>query len=156
MKKNCLVLILIISLFLPFVVKAKELNVKTLDASFNDNKLVVKGTVDDGVLAVAIMVYDSDEKEVIKFVTSDVDEDNSFEDNIDIAEDGTYVVKVANYDGGEYKSVNVTVSSLVKKDSANKISNPKTLDNIASYVILFLIAGGGSLGTLLYFKKKIK
>ena len=153
MKKLSLLLVLIITLFIPFYVNAEDLNVKTLEASYSDNAVTVKGTVDDGVLAVAIMIYDSDESNVLKFETTNVNEDNTFEHKVVFEKEGTYVIKAANYDGGDYKSVNLSISSNEKKETPN---NPKTIDNILIYLVVTILAVVGIFGTKIYFKKKIK
>ena len=57
-------LVIMLSLFIiPIIsvnVKAATLDVKTINASITNNKISVDGTVDNGVLAVAIMVYEED------------------------------------------------------------------------------------------------
>ena len=147
MKKLSLLFVIIVSLFIPFVVKADSLNVKTLEATLSDNTITVKGTVDDGVLAVAVMIYDSTETDVIKFETTSVNEDNTFEYKITVDKTDNYVVKAANYDGGDY---------VTYKLADEDIKNPKTFDNIIFYVVLFAIAVSGFVITKKYFKKKIK
>ena len=57
-------LVIMLSLFIiPIIsvnVNAATLDVKTINASITNNKISVDGTVDNGVLAVAIMIYEED------------------------------------------------------------------------------------------------
>ena len=125
MKKKLLVLITIFALLVPFIVNASNKNVKSIDATILDGTIHIDGTTDDGVLAVAIMVYDKDERELIKLVTSPVDEDDKFEESIVVSKDDTYVVKAANYDGGEYISITVGEVKIESKYNVVAASSSK-------------------------------
>ena len=156
-------------------VQAKTIN--TLNATQSNGKINVSGTTEDGVLAVAILVYDSTGSNLITMQTTSVESDNTYSDSITIAS-GTYVVKVADYDGGEYITKKVTEET--KKDEkpdANTITdntitntdttventttdtnktNPKTGDNIILFAIIFIIALTGLVGTVIINKKRAK
>ena len=79
-------LIIIPSLFIiPIVsVNAAPLDVKTINASINDNKISVDGTVNNGVLAVAILVYEEDETTLVTMETTSVDSNDKYSDTIDV------------------------------------------------------------------------
>ena len=176
-------LLLAIMVLVPFanVDAASNSNIKTIDASISNGTISVSGTTEDGVLAVAIMVYDSTETNLITMQTTSVGSDNSYSDTISIAS-GTYVVKVANYDGGEYvtktvkekitdqengkqeenENTNTEVSNEVNKNentatnSVATTSNPKTGDNIIFYIAIFVIAVLGIIITIKINKTKEK
>ena len=78
-------LIIILSLFIiPIVsVNAAPLDVKTINASINDNKISVYGTVNNGVLAVAILVYEEDGTTLVTMATTSVDSNDKYSDTID-------------------------------------------------------------------------
>ena len=132
-KKSFLVLIAAFVFSIPFIVNAQAKNVKTVDVSIVDGVISVEGTTDDGVLAVAIMVYDANEKELISLTTTSVNDDNEFSDDIVVSKDDSYVIKVANYDGGDYVTVNleeeksefnvVAASTSAEDKAAAKLTN---------------------------------
>ena len=100
-----------------------------------------------------MLLFDKDGVEVDR-LSSAVDS-KKFEGKLVASADGEFTLSCANYEGGDFKSVNVVISSSDKKDAAN-VSNPKTIDNIVKYIALMVIAASGVLATILYFKKKIK
>lgn len=87
--------------------EAKE--VKTISASEKDGIVSVSGAAEDGTLAVAIMIYDQSGKNLLAMETAAVSDDSTYAAEIELAS-GTYVVKVADYDGGDYKTTTVTPS----------------------------------------------
>ena len=78
------ILSIMLSLFIiPFGnVHAESLDVQTINASITDNKISVDGTVDNGVLAVAIMVYEEDGTTLVKMETTSVDSNDKYSDTI--------------------------------------------------------------------------
>ena len=117
-------LIIILSLFIiPIVsvnVNATTLDVKTINASITNNKISVDGTVNNGVLAVAIMVYEEDGTTLVTMETTSVDSNDKYSDTIDVTAGKKYIVKAANYDGGTY--VTAEVDGTVN-DSNNNTNN---------------------------------
>ena len=171
MKKfsKCL-LIIILSLFIiPIIsvnVNATTLNVKTINASITNDKISVEGTVDNGVLAVAIMVYEEDGTTLVTMETTSVDSNDKYSDTIDVVTAGKkYIVKVANYDGGTYVTaevdgtVNNSNNNTTNTETSNKVdntTNPKTGDNIIIFSIIFVIALTGILVTCIISIKRVK
>lgn len=123
-KLNKYLLIIVLSLFIiPIVsvnVNAATLNVKTINASITNNKISVDGTVNNGVLAVAIMVYEEDGTTLVTMETTSVDSNDKYSDTIDVTAGKKYIVKAANYDGGTY--VTTEVDGTVN-DSNNNTNN---------------------------------
>lgn len=144
-------LVIMLSLFvIPFVsVKAASLNVKTINASIINNQLSVDGTVDNGVLAVAILVYEEDGTTLVTMKTTSVDSNDKYSDTIEVTSGKKYVVKSANYDGGTY--VTTEVDGTVNNDNEK---NPQTYDGLMTWIILSLLSLGGIVGTIVYRKKK--
>ena len=89
----------------PFAARAKE--IKTINASEEGGKVSVSGTAEAGTLAVAVMVYDESGKDLIAFETAAVSDENIYYAEISVAE-GKYLVKVADYDGGDFKTATVS------------------------------------------------
>lgn len=136
---------LISILIFPFNVNAKSIS--TLDVKNNNNKLTVSGTTENGVLAVAVMVYLGEDLSHMETCSSI---DSKFSCELSKTFDkGNYTVKVADYDGGNYISKNITID--------NKLSdNPKTLDNILFYIGLGIISILGIIYCILFLHKNRK
>lgn len=174
-------LIIILSLFIiPIIsvnVNAATLDVKTINASITNNKISVDGTVNNGVLAVAIMVYEEDGTTLVKMETTSVDSNDKYSDIIDVTAGKKYIVKAANYDGGTYVTAEVdgTVNNsnnntnnensnnsnnnTANTETSNKVNNntnPQTGDNIIIFSIIFVLALTGILATCIISKKKSK
>lgn len=127
-------------------VNAASLNVKTLEVSIKNNILDVSGTTDNGVLAVTVMVYDENETNLITMETTAVDSSNKYSKKINLT-DGKYIVKTANYDGGDYLKKSVEPQS-------NSVKNPQTYDGIMTWIVIGLVSVSGIVGTIVYRKKK--
>ena len=175
-------LVIMLSLFIiPIIsvnVNAATLDVKTINASITNNKISVDGTVDNGVLAVAIMIYEEDGTTLVTMETTSVDSNDKYSDTIDVVTAGKkYIVKAANYDGGTYVTAEVdgTVNdsnnntnnensnnsnnNTTNTETSNKVdntTNPKTGDNIIIFSIIFVIALTGILVTFIINKKRVK
>lgn len=159
-------LTIILSLFIiPIVsVNAATLDVKTINASITDNKISVDGTVDNGVLAVAILVYEEDGTTLVTMETTSVDSNDKYSDTIHVTAGKKYIVKAANYDGGTYVTTEVDGSinnnnnenSNNSNNSNNNSSekNPQTYDESTGWAALLLISISGFVGTIVYRKKQ--
>lgn len=161
-------LVIILSLFIiPIVsVNAATLDVKTINASITDNKISVDGTVDNGVLAVAILVYEEDGTTLVKMQTTSVDSNDKYSDTIQVTAGKKYIVKAANYDGGTYVTTEVD-GSINNNNNNNENSNnsnnsnnnsneknPQTYDESTGWAALLLISISGFVGTIVYRKKQ--
>lgn len=103
-------------------------SVISLNVSANKNLLLVNGEAEEGMLAVAIAVYDKSGKSLVTMQTAAVDDDNYYEGSIEL-EDGQYLVKVADYQGGNYLTKLITIGNPDKKPSKDKDNdNEKTED----------------------------
>ena len=97
-------------------------------ATENEGKITVSGSVDSSVYAVAILVYSGDNLEYME--TANVNSSGAYNVTLEKTfEDGTYTIKVADYNGGDYavkedlvvgegesneiKSINVTLEAPV-------------------------------------------
>ena len=134
--------ILILLLVFPFAVKAA--NVKTFDAKLEDGVITVSGTTEDDVYAVAITVYDKNGEALIAMQSTAVDENLKFTDEIVVSKDDEYIVKSANYEGGDY--LTVTVGEPSKYDVVAKDSTKEDRDAVkAVNTILDKIVGDKAL-----------
>lgn len=161
-KKISLVFILIVLVIMMLVptnkVFAKE--IESLDVTGGKGKIAVSGKTENGMLAVAISVYNEDETKLITTETTSVDNSNKYSYTLEIAE-GNYVVKTADYDGGAYVSKKVTVeepevsadedtttaTEETKTEETAKNSNPKTGDIIATFIAMFAVSTVGFIVT---------
>ena len=90
---------------IPATTRAKD--IKTINASESNGKVSVSGTAEAGTLAVAVLVYDENGAELLAMETASVSDENLYYAEVELAE-GTYLVKVADYDGGDYKTATVS------------------------------------------------
>ena len=132
----------IISLFVlllvfPFVVKAGE--VKTLDADINEGVITVSGTTDETVYAVVTTIYDKTGETLIAMQSTSVSESQKFSDEIIVSKDDEYIVKVADYNGGDYLSETVGEVSkynVVAKDNTTEDKTAvKAVDTIIEKIL---------------------
>ncbi len=133
--------LLIVLLVIPFVVNAAETDVVSLDATVSGGKISYEGTTGEESVAVTCKLYNSEGKE-IDVLSSQVDE-KAFTGSFTVTSKGNYEVACANYEGGDFVKKSVTVK---------EVSNPKTGDNIVTYVSLAVV----SLVAILLFALKIK
>lgn len=122
--------LLILLLVLPFTVNAATINVKSLDATADGATINYNGEMEDGSVAVLCKLYKGDEE--LDFLSSQVNS-NKFEGTLTAPTAGTYIVKCANYEGGEIKEVEVTTT----QDAS---TNPTTGDPIYTYIAIGAVA----------------
>ena len=134
-------LIVVLTLILSSSVYAGE--VKTVTATEKDGKITVNGTVEEGVLAVAIVVNLDGELNYME--TGNVDENGKY--SVELAKtfnDGEYEICVADYNGDDYKKTTIQVptedSTSKKEDKKENSSNPKTGDLIMLWISILLIS----------------
>ena len=90
--------------------------VLSVNTTENDGKITVSGTVDSDVYAVAVVVYSGDNLEYME--TTNVTDDRTY--NVELAKtfaDGTYTVKVADYNGGTYEAEENVVVGTPEEDN---------------------------------------
>jgi len=93
-------------------------SVVSLNVSVSGNSLLISGETEGGMLAVAVAVYNKSGEKLVTMQTAAVNDDNSYKTSIEV-EDGTYLIKVADYQGGNFLTKLVTVGSANKKQSEN-------------------------------------
>ena len=148
MKKISLFIVSIL-LIIPFTVSAAEYKVVELNASSENTTIKYDGTMEAGSTAVMCKLYDSSSNE-LDYFSSAVD-NTKFNGTFTAPKDGEYIVKCANYEGGDLKEATVTVGSTTSKTS----KNPKTGDNILTFASLMIISLVG-LGVVTFKLKENK
>ena len=125
--KILLLIVLFLLIVLPFAnVKALNKKVTELEVSESKNGVItIQGTAENGMLAAAIMVYDATGEELITMQSVAVSNNHKFNSIINL-EQGKYLVKVADYDGGDYTTKvveyiedNDEVTIIVDEDDIN-------------------------------------
>ena len=100
---------------------AESNEILSLTAKYTSGRVSFSGTASTDVLAVAILLYDTDGTTLLRMETVGVtsgDNQNSFSGTIRIPlSSGTYTVKAANYEGGNLYSATFTVSASAKTDN---------------------------------------
>lgn len=125
------IMFLLVALFIvpTCIFAATSPEVIKLDATVSGKDIKYNGETTDGAYAVMCKLFNSKDEE-LDMLSSPVD-DNKFDGTFTVTENGDYRVACAIYEGGEFKNVNVTVS-----DAETKAENPKTADNVLSYIII--------------------
>lgn len=140
---------LISVMLFPFDVSAKSIS--TLNVKENNNKFTVSGTTENGVLAVAVLVYS--ENNLLHMESCSVSE-NSYSCELNKSFSiGNYAIKVADYDGGNYVTKDVSITK--SQEIINNEENPKTFDEILLYVELGFLSIIGLMVLGIYLKKEI-
>lgn len=136
-----LLTILLTILITPKVLAANVLNV---DASESESGVItVKGSAEASVMAVAINIYEEDGTTFITQRSVQVNDDNTFEFS-ETFEAKKYVIKVADYDGGNV---------ITKTVSLNNENTPDTSDNIINYIIIASLSIISLTGIVIYKKR---
>lgn len=159
LKKSIVTIMAGIMIFLAASSTIEAKNITSLNATAANGKITVSGTAEAGTLACAVLVYDETETNLLSMETCGVTADNTYSYTLGMKfANGTYVVKVADYDGGSYTTTKVTVSGSTSAGTETQASSetkvsPKTGDvnPIAGVFTLILIAGAG---VVLTSKKK--
>lgn len=155
MKKILSLLIVLLIVITPTVFAA---DIKTVDASEDSSgKITVKGTADDSMVAVAVSLYEEDGT-FIKVVTGSVEDDNTYEVTINM-EAKKYIVRVADYNGGNYieKAVNPDGTTEDIDTTTGEVpvaKSPKTFDAILIAVAVLAISVVGIAVSARYFVKR--
>lgn len=149
--KKIILFIVATFLVLPFTVNASA-DITNLSASYSNNSVTITGDTSDSILAVAVILYDSTGTSILRMVTDSVSNDsfNTKIDSINLEAGSTYIVKVANYDGGNYYETSFKVASTTTIED-----NPQTSDNIFGYIMLGIISIIGITSTGIIVKKKL-
>ena len=150
--KKILSIIAILFVF-PFVVNAAD--VKTFDAKLEDGVITISGTAEDGVYAVATTVYDKTGEALIAMQTTAVGEDLKFSDEIVVSKDDEYIVKAANYDGGDYLTVTVGEPSKFSVVAKDNTTEDKTAVKAVTSIIEKLVEDKEVSGVSKELKEKI-
>lgn len=138
MKKRISLILTFIILAVIMIIPAKESlaankKILTMEATQNNGLIWVSGTAEEGALAVAIAVYNEDGTELVTMQTTSVNSESKFSDSISV-EKGKYLVKVADYEGGEYKEATVSiVDEETTSNESDTNASPKAGDKLIIY-----------------------
>lgn len=120
-------LTLCLGLFVIVSVNADAKTISGVSAVSSNGKIIVSGTAEEGTLACAVFVYDSTGKTLLDMETCEVKEDSTFRYQMSKTYDkGNYVVKVADYDGGNYQTTTVKIADKTEESVKDTTTNPTT------------------------------
>lgn len=125
MKKRGKVIFMVFALVCVLCIQKQTVfaaNVTAVSATGNSTSATISGTAETGVTAVAIMVYDSTGTNLVIMESVSVNDSHTFSTTIDLAA-GSYLIKVADYDGGDYKETTVTVGASGNTSGGNGTGN---------------------------------
>ena len=112
MKKSHIILTSLIALSALVIPanRADALTVDTCAVSITGNTISISGTVEDGMLATSIFIYDETGTDRLALDNVSVASDNTYSGTFEMPE-GSYVVRVADYDNGAYCTNTATIAS---------------------------------------------
>ncbi|MDO4199787.1 MAG: hypothetical protein Q4D57_03455 [Clostridia bacterium] len=110
-------------------VAADTKSVLSMNVSKNGNSIIVSGKTEEGMLAVAVAVYDKSGKKLVTMRTAGVDDSNSYESSTIELSDGKYVVKVADYNGGKYLTKSIQIGTEKKENEKENKSEESKEEN---------------------------
>ncbi len=148
-KKILPILVFTFVLVLPTVAFAADGKVDSLQAKSDDGKLTVTGKASGDVLSVAVLVYDESGKNLIDVGSTVVNDDKTFTRVVALP-NGTYTVKAADYDGGDF------TQALAKEESPTDDTIPDKTPGTADYsnpylwITVFGVAVAVSGGAFVY------
>lgn len=147
MKKNILGIFLI-GLFAMLLIPTNTFagTISTIDVAESNGNITASGTTGTGVDAIALVIYNGDN--LVSMETCSVDNNDYSCTFSKTFSNGTYIVKVADYNGGDYVSKKIIINN------GTKASNPNTGDGILTYVIIGIVSLIGILLTTVLLKKK--
>ena len=112
-------------------------NITALNVNGSDNKIAVSGSCDAGVLACAILVYDSTGATLLDMETCAASGGTYSYTLSNTFAAGDYVVKVADYNGGDYNSKTVSVTGTATASTPATVpTSPKTNENYLYNILL--------------------
>ena len=128
--------------------KVLAANVLTLEASeSNTGVITVKGSAESSVMAVAINIYEEDGTTFITQRSVQVNDDNTFEFN-EAFEAKKYVIKVADYDGGNFIEKSISPNS----EESNE-TTPNTNDDVLLWFAIGTLSVISLTGIVIYKKR---
>lgn len=114
-------------------------NISSLTAKAESGSVKIEGTADVGVLAVAIMIYDTTGTDLVKMETVSVGDDQKYSDTFKLS-NGSYMIKVADYEGGDFQSTTVTVGAS-EKDKSPKTGEYRVYLTAIAIIGVLMLAG---------------
>ena len=94
------------------------MEITSLKATISGTTISVNGTAKSNVLAVQIVIYDKDGTNIIKMYSTATNADGTFSADIAVDTNDIYIVRAADYDGGEVASV--TVGEVAEEAAASE------------------------------------
>lgn len=111
-------------------------SILSLIANYSNGGVSVSGTASSDILAVALLLYDTDGTTLLRMETVGVtlgDNENAFTGTISIPlSSGTYTVKAANYEGGSFSEVEFTVSIIPADEDEGNDNDDNNYDDTDS------------------------
>lgn len=157
--KRIITIMTVIMVFFATSGTTEAMNITSANATASNGKITVSGTAEAGTLACAVMVYDKTGENLVGMETCGVADDNTFSYTLDMEfANGSYVIKVADYDGGNYTTTTVTVSNetetTTKTEETSETEKAPESGDTSNRVILFSLILISGVGVVLASRKK--
>lgn len=132
-----LALVLSLSVIGILSTESNALNITSLNTSSTGSKISVSGSTQNGVLAGAVMIYDKNGTNLVCMETFAVGADSKYSYTLDRSfANGTYLVKVADYDGGNFEEKTVTVNSSTITPSTSTAKSPNSGERTSAVIFI--------------------
>ena len=159
LKKSIVTIMAGIMIFLAASSTIEAKNITSVNATAANGKITVSGTAEEGTLACAVLVYDETDTNLLSMETCGVAADSTYSYTLGMKfANGTYVVKVADYDGGNYTTTTVTVSNetetTTKTEETSETEKAPESGDTSNRVILFSLILISGVGVVLACRKK--
>ena len=150
MRKSFSLIIFVFTLAIVMLITCGSVNAKSVtsvNADVTEEEIVVSGTTESGVLAVQIMLYDEKEENIVLVQSAAVDNSNKYTCTLS-AKAGTYVVKVADYDGGSFATKKDVVVESKKEEEKEEVKEEEKIIKVVNLTLEAPIIGEKVTSTL--------
>lgn len=139
MKKKLFKVLFTLLLCIPFLsLNAANADVKSISAVQKDGVLSITGETDEGVYAVQVIISEEKTEKILLFKSIEVKNDNTFALEYTV-EEGNYIVKLANYDGGTSYVAYVYPSSVTDVVDIEPVDTSSSIDKRAAKEVSALV-----------------
>lgn len=164
--KNCyktiimLTMAVVLFLVIPTPLEVTAKTISTVNADISANQITVSGTAEAGTAACVVLVYDQSGTTLQAMETCQVGKDNTYSYTLtrEFAP-GSYLIKVADYEGGEYASTTAVIagntdpedggdSDITSDDGGDDASEEISTEEKVAVAVEYTVAKGDTLSKI--------